>query len=205
MKNNFLIIISLFFFSNLIFNKSYSQIKYGIKLGVNFDNVGDIKSSKSLKMDIKTASVASAHFGMFAELKIVDLYVRPEIQISKSKSELISLDQFQINKIEIPILLGYNIFGSLSIFTGPIFQKIISIKSKSLTFGNYTNSLTMGLQIGSRINIGKFGLGFRFERGFTDNEIEILGDNGIDIEAYSDIRPKLWSVSLTYTFNKRKI
>ena len=48
----------------------------------------------------------------------------------------------------------------------------------------------MGLQIGSRIDFGKFGLGFRFERGFTDNEIEILGNNNIDIEAYSDIRPK---------------
>ena len=62
----------------------------------------------------------------------------------------------------------------------------------------------MGLQIGSRIEIGKFGLGFRFERGFTDNEIEILGNNSIDIEAYSDIRPKLWSISLTYELGKEK-
>ena len=106
--------------------------------------------------------------------------------------------------MEIPILIGYKFFGPISIFTGPIFQNIISIKSKSLNFGNYTNSFTMGLQIGSRIEIGKFGLGFRFERGFTDNEIEILGNNSIDIEAYSDIRPKLWSISLTYELGKEK-
>ena len=102
------------------------------------------------------------------------------------------------------LTVGYNIFGPISIFTGPIFQNIISIKSKSLNFGNYTNNFTMGLQIGSRIDFGKFGLGFRFERGFTDNEIEILGNNNIDIEAYSDIRPKLWSVSLTYMLSKKK-
>ena len=62
----------------------------------------------------------------------------------------------------------------------------------------------MGLQIGSRVDFGKFGFGFRFERGFTDNEIEILGKNNIDIEGYSDIRSKLWSVSLTYMLGKKK-
>ena len=135
---------------------------------------------------------------------MVDFYIRPELQISQNKSEIISLDRVEINKVEIPILIGYKFFGPISIFTGPIFQNIISIKSKSLNFGNYTNSFTMGLQIGSRIEIGKFGLGFRFERGFTDNEIEILGNNSIDIEAYSDIRPKLWSISLTYELGKEK-
>ena len=111
----------------------------------------------------------------------------------------------EINKIEMPILVGYNFLGPLSIFTGPIFQNIISIKSESLNFGDYTNNLTMGLQIGLRVEVGKFGLGFRFERGFTDNEIEILDDNKVDIKAYSDIRPKLWSISLTYNLRKKKL
>ena len=62
----------------------------------------------------------------------------------------------------------------------------------------------MGLQIGSRIDIGKFGLGFRFERGFTDNEIEILGKNNIEVEAYSDLRPKLWSISLSYRLGRKR-
>tara|TARA_B100000963_G_C22598235_1_gene658920 strand:+ start:855 stop:1481 length:627 start_codon:yes stop_codon:yes gene_type:complete len=204
MKSNFSLIIYLFFFANLAVNELYSQISYGIKLGVNFDNVGDITSTSSFKKDIETASIASAHLGMFVQLKLVDLYIRPEIQISKSKSEIITLDQFEINKLEIPLLFGFNIFGPISIFTGPVFQNIISIKSKSINFGNYTNSFTMGLQIGSRIEFGKFGLGFRFERGFTDNEIEVLGNNDINIEAYSDIRPKLWSASLTYNIGKKK-
>lgn len=204
MKNNFLLIVIIFLFTNLAINRLYCQLDYGIKVGVNFDNVGDIKSTSSLKNGIETASIASAHIGMYTQLKIVDFYIRPEVQISQNKSNLVSLDQIEINKIEIPILIGYDVFGPISIFTGPIFQNIISIKSKSLNFGNYTNSFTMGLQIGSRIKLGKFGLGFRFERGFTDNEIEILGNNNIDIEAYSDIRSKLWSVSITYEVGKKK-
>ena len=45
------------------------------------------------------------------------------------------------------------------------------------------------------------------ERNLSRNNaggfIEILGNNNIDIEAYSDIRPKLWSVSLTYKLGKK--
>ncbi len=204
MKNSYLLIISIFLIMNPVNNKLYGQINYGIKIGLNFDNIGDIKSTSSFKNQVETASIASAHIGMYAELKIIDLYIRPEVQISQNKSNILSSDQIEINKVEIPILIGYNIFGPISVFTGPIFQNIISIKSKSLNFGNYTNNFTMGLQIGSRINFGKFGLGFRFERGFTDNEIEILGNNNINIEAYSDIRPKLWSISLTYMLSKKK-
>ena len=204
MKINYLLIISIFLILNSANNELQSQVNYGIKIGVNFDNIGDITSTSTLKNQVETASIASAHIGMYIQLKIVDLYVRPEVQISQNKSEILSFDQIEINKVEIPILIGYNIFGPISIFTGPIFQNIISIKSKSINFGNYTNNFTMGLQIGSRIDIGKFGLGFRFERGFTDNEIEILGKNNIEVEAYSDLRPKLWSISLSYRLGRKR-
>ena len=154
MKNNYLLVISIFLIINFANEKLYSQINYGLKIGLNFDNIGEIKSTSSFQNQIETASIASAHIGMYAQLKIIDLYIRPEVQISQNKSNILSLDQIEINKVEIPILVGYNIFGPISVFAGPIFQNIISIKSKSLNFGNYTNNFTMGLQIGSRIDFG---------------------------------------------------
>lgn len=205
MKKNYSLFFLFFLIINLATNKLQCQLNYGIKVGVNFDDFGETKSTSSIKNQINTNSIASAHLGMFVQLKMVDFFIRPELQISQNKSDLQSLDKIEINKIEIPILVGYNFLGPLSIFTGPIFQNIISIKSESLNFGDYTNNLTMGLQIGLRVEVGKFGLGFRFERGFTDNEIEILDDNNIDIKAYSDIRPKLWSISLTYNLRKKKL
>ena len=65
-----------------------------------------------------------------------------EIDASKISNEWYSWMHFtknkiEINKIEIPILVGYNFLGPLSIFTGPIFQNIISIKSESLNFECY--------------------------------------------------------------------
>ena len=37
----------------------------------------------------------------------------------------------------------------------------------------------------------------------TTPELISKTNNNIDIEAYSDIRPKLWSVSLTYKLGKK--
>ena len=205
MKNNYLLFISIFLIIISTKSNLYSQADYGIKIGLNFDNIGDIKSTSSFKNNIETATIASAHIGMYVQLKIADFYIRPELQISQNKSDILTLDQIEINKLEIPVLIGYNLFGPVSVFSGPIFQNIISINGQSLNFGNYTYNFTIGLQIGSRINFGKLGLGFRFERGFTDNEIEILGNNNLDIEAYSNIRPKLWSLSITYKLKNNKI
>ena len=59
MKNNYLLIISIFLIMNSANNKLHSQVNYGIKIGVNFDNIGDIKSTSSFKNQIETASIAS--------------------------------------------------------------------------------------------------------------------------------------------------
>ena len=104
MKDYYLLIISIFLITYFSNSKLHSQINYGIKIGVNFDNIGDIKSTSSLKNQIETASIASAHIGMFVQLQVVDLYIRPELQISQNKSDILSLDQIEINKVEIPIL-----------------------------------------------------------------------------------------------------
>ena len=62
----------------------------------------------------------------------------------------------------------------------------------------------MGLQIGTNLELGRFGIGIRFERGFTDNEIAILGDNNIDVTGRVDARPKQWVISLSYNLNRNK-
>ena len=72
MKNNYLLIISIFLIISLFADKSYCQIDYGIKIGVNFDNIGDINNTTTFKKNIQTASIASAHLGIYAQLKIVD-------------------------------------------------------------------------------------------------------------------------------------
>ena len=131
-------------------------------------------------------------------------YLRPEIQFTRINSGAEDTD-IGLSKLEAPILLGYKILGPLSVFAGPSFQYILdeSVENTSLTdidsalITNIKEKFTVGLQLGTRISLGKFGLGIRYERGFTDNEVYLLGQNGIDLGTI-DTRPNQFIFSASY-------
>jgi hypothetical protein len=100
--------------------------------------------------------------------------------------------------------LGYKILGPLSIFAGPSFQYILNEKGKEVTLGDLEENFTIGLQIGTRLKLGRFGLGIRFERGFTDNEVLILGNNDVDIAGRVDTRAKQWILSASYDLRLKR-
>ena len=60
-------------------------------------------------------------FGGYASLKLLFLYLRPELQFSylNSTFESISLSQ---SKLEAPISLGFKLLPIISIFSGPTLQ-----------------------------------------------------------------------------------
>ena len=86
----------------------------------------------------------------------------------------------------------------MSVFAGPSFQYILKEKGTDISLGDLEENFTVGLQLGTRLKLGRFGLGIRFERGFTDNEVVILGNNDVDIAGRIDTRAKQWIVSASY-------
>ena len=97
-----------------------------------------------------------------------------------------------------PVLFGYKILGPLSIFAGPSFQYILKEKGTDVNLGELKEDFTVGLQLGTRLKLGRFGLGIRFERGLNDNEVIILGNNNVDIAGRLDTRAKQWIISASY-------
>ncbi len=53
MKKKYLLFFFILILSNLAVKKSYCQINYGLKFGLNFDNVGDIEGISSLKTGLR--------------------------------------------------------------------------------------------------------------------------------------------------------
>jgi len=180
---------------------SNAQIHYGVKAGINFESLGEIDfndlSSESFNGDSQTGF----NLGAYTILKLSPFYLRPEFQFSYSVSDYQEYGEIKINKVEAPILIGYKILKPLSIFAGPSFQYIIS--NKGVSIGEIEKNYTVGLQIGTRLDIGRFGVGVRFERGFTDNEITILGENDIDVVGTIDARPKQWVICISYRLNNQ--
>ena len=187
-------------FLSLLITPLFAQFEFGLKGGVNYDSFGDLSptgngvSIENLEADAKTAF----HLGVYSKIDLLLFYLRPELQFSQSRSDFSETKSIALNKIEAPVLLGYKILGPLSVFAGPSFQYILSEKATDINLGEVNEHFTVGLQLGTRLELGRFGLGIRFERGFTDNEVEIIGNNGADIQGRVDTRAKQWVLSASY-------
>jgi hypothetical protein len=194
---------TLTFFIVLFTQWAFSQFSYGIKGGLNYDSLGELTNTE-LSTNLEANANTGFHVGLYANVNLLLFYVRPELQFSKSNSSFGENGNISINKIEAPVLLGYKILGPLSVFAGPSFQYILSEKTDRLTLGEIDKNLTVGLQVGTRFKLGRFGVGVRFERGFTSNEAVLLGANNIDISGRIDTRAKQWILSASYALDFSK-
>src|SRR5690606_14976557 len=120
-------------------------------------------------------SVIGYHLGVFA--KIGDqLYFRPELMYSKTESEYTS-GNFELQKLDAPLLVGLNIIGPLQVVAGPSLQYIIDSDFENATIGSFKDDFTVGLNLGIGLSFDKIGIDLRYERGFNDNEASVINDN----------------------------
>ena len=182
----------------LCFTPLFSQLSFGMKGGVNYDSFGELNRTDLSLENFKSVAKTGFHIGIFGSLDLLTFYLRPELQFSQSVSQFNSNETIALNKLEAPVLLGYKILGPLSIFAGPSFQYILKEKGTDISLGDLEENFTVGLQLGTRLKLGRFGLGIRFERGFKDNEVVILGNNDVDIAGRVDTRANQWIISASY-------
>lgn len=182
----------------LCFTPLFAQLSFGVKGGVNYDSFGELNSTDLSIENFQSDAKTGFHIGVYGNLDLLTFYLRPELQFSQSVSQFNDNETIALNKLEAPVLLGYKILGPLSVFAGPSFQYILNEKGTDVSLGELKENFTVGLQLGTRLKLGRFGLGIRFERGFTDNEVIILGNNDVDITGRVDTRAKQWIISASY-------
>ena len=179
-----------------------AQFEFGVKGGLNYDSLGDVDYTDISATDLSAGSKTGYHIGAYGKIDLLLFYLRPEIQFTKINSGFADKN-IGLSKIEAPVLLGYKILGPLSVFAGPSFQYILNEDVEGTTFTDIEENFTVGLQIGTRISFGRLGLGARYERGFTDNDVRILGINGVDVEGRIDARPNQFIISASYELKVR--
>ena len=180
-----------------------AQFEFGVKAGLNYDSLGDVNYNDISATQLSAGSKTGFHVGVYGKLDLLLFYLRPELQFTKINSGFQNTD-IGLSKIEAPILLGYKVLGPLSAFAGPSFQYILDENIEGTTLTDIEENFTVGLQIGTRLSLGRFGLGIRYERGFTDNDILILGMNGVPIDGNRiDARPNQFIVSASYELKNK--
>ena len=198
----FKLIKTLTFLALLSTSLLQAQFEFGVKGGLNYDSLGDVDYTDISATNLSAGSKTGYHIGAYGKIDLLLFYLRPEIQFTKINSGFADKN-IGLSKIEAPILLGYKILGPLSVFAGPSFQYILNEDVEGTTLTDIEENFTVGLQIGTRISFGRFGLGVRYERGFTDNDVQILGVNGVDVEGRIDARPNQFIVSASYELKAR--
>ncbi len=159
---------------------------FGIKAGLNYNGNGDYFDSVENAFESPDRN-AGFHIGVYGKLGN-RLYVRPELVYTSTTSGYDEGD-LKIQKLDVPVLVGTKIIGPLHAFIGPSFQYILNSKFDDVTIDVIDNDFTVGFNLGAGINLGKFGIDLRYERGFTENEISFINSNIINVDDRVDTRP----------------
>jgi len=202
-----------FYFFIFISLHNYGQsfsFEYGLKAGINFNNQLNITSNiESISNNSNIFETRKGHhFGGFLKLSLKDFYLKPEINYSQIKNNYdipnVSIKteniitNFNQNKIDIPVLIGYNIFNQLSVFTGPRFEFVKNVDSESFDINDLKNDYRIGLQFGIGLKISKFEVDIRVERGFEKNEIKYMKENAGIKNQFITSKGKLYLLAISF-------
>ena len=159
---------------------SSAQLAFGLKGGVNYNS----ESIEATSQDVFTGAKSKTgyHAGIWLRFKIpvVGFYIRPELVYTNIENEVLykktnNRTSYSFQKIDIPVLFGKKIFGVGNVFIGPSFQYILGSDFSINEIPNVeVDSFTVGLQFGAGIELGKFGVDVRWERGFNGIESTFL-------------------------------
>ena len=167
---------------------------FGIKGGVNYNANGDYFNSISNTSDDPTRAIGY-HIGVFGKLGN-KVYLKPELMYTKTSSEYDAGD-FELQRIDAPILVGVKILGPVSVFAGPAFQYILDSDLDSARVSDLENDFTVGLNFGIGLNFNSVGIDLRYERGFSENEVTIISNNSTVNVDRLDTRPDQLILSIS--------
>ncbi len=210
MKKLVLTVLTLTLTTTILFSQ---KIDIGAKAGVNYNFGGDlselITETGNGFQDIFTTRAdnkAGFHAGIWLKAKFLGLYIRPEVIYTQLNNTYnsnsinnLSTD-FKTEKLDIPLLIGTKIIGPLHIYGGPSFQYILNSDFSVSEIDNVkTNDFSVGLQLGTGLELGRLGVDVRWEKGLNNDLEATFPGTNISL----DNRPNQIIFGISYRFNER--
>ena len=167
---------------------------FGFKGGLNYNANGKYFEAISNNAQNPDRNIGY-HVGIFGKIGN-KVYFKPELVFTSTKSDYTD-DTFEMQKLDLPLLVGVKVLGPISVFGGPAFQYILDSEYEGISINNIENDFTFGLNFGIGLNINRIGIDLRYERGFNDNEATFLNNN-ITVQDRLDTRPDQLILSLSF-------
>ncbi len=178
--------------------------EFGIKGGLNYGATGDYETAQEGAEDFSSSfekgeNRTGFHAGVFTQFEVLGIFLRPELMYTELNTKYSSFD-YNIKKIDAPVLVGVNILGPLNIKAGPSFQYVLSneLENSAFSIGEVEDEISVGYQLGAGLDLGKLEFDVRYEGAFSENTA--FGLNEMASENFSvDSRPSQWILSLSYS------
>lgn len=195
---------------------SYSQeFTLGARGGINTYTIGDINSRGGSIQAGKPDEVFSPtkefgfQFGAFLDIEFGKLFIRPEINIASFKNKYdfpIKESSWESSNVNIPILVGYEIFNPISVYAGPSFNIYGNTTLDGVQVTSYSDGgpdlekTNVGITVGAMVRIGRLGIDLRYETISQETQEELLDiDNsgyGINLADLYSYKPSVLSLSV---------
>ncbi|MCK8522758.1 PorT family protein [Aquimarina sp. D1M17] len=161
-------------------------ITFGVKAGLNYgDNgkieISDLSNAGSNVLSESADDRIGYHLGVFLRGNLTDkIYLKPELQytVNNSKYDVAGTSvDYNIQKLDMPILLGAYVLGPIHVFGGPALQYMVENDLEDVRLGDVKNEFTVGLQFGAGIKLGKLNADIRYERGLSKNRAQTIDES----------------------------
>ena len=213
-------LLLLLFISLAITVTQAQEYGFGVRGGINNYSIGNIITVGSNGTNGPIAGLVfepvkemGFQFGGYFFAQFGKFYVRPELNYVSSNNRYDFPNReaaWTTSKIDIPILLGYDVIDQVSIYAGPGFNffgntKIEGVQQTSFTTGTPGPDLkksTFNVNVGIMFRYKRLGIDLRYEMGQTEaveeREDFIRSAYGVNLADLQPYKPNVISLSLYY-------
>jgi len=188
-------ILSLAFALVASFAMAQSGTGWGIKGGLNYNGNGNFFSDATAAAEDPDRAVGY-HLGIYGKLGN-RIEIRQELGYN-GISCIHNSGDLKISKLDIPLMLRVEELGTLHAFEGPSYTVVLHGEIRDVSVSDVEKDFTVGANLGLGVNLGRLGLEVRYERGFTENEVNFINSNILDTSGRVDTRPDQVIFSLSY-------
>ncbi|PTM08512.1 MAG: hypothetical protein DA407_07850 [Bacteroidetes bacterium] len=194
---------------------SAQEFTLGVRGGFNYYTIGDINSRGGSIQAGKPDELFSpqkelgTQFGAFLNIEFGKLFIRPEINFSthKNRYDFPTKEAFwKRSRIDVPILLGYEIFDPITIYVGPGFNFFKDATLNGVQVTSYSDGgpdlekTGVHLNFGIMVRAGRFGIDLRYEMNSKETEEELLdiikSEYGVNLADLISYKPNIISLSI---------
>ena len=209
-KAVFLLVIGLLCFST----SQAQEFSFGIKGGPSYVMGGQITGRVGGGTDfggtVEADSKFKYHGGGFFEVRFNKFLIRPELIYSAMETEFAFPTRpstYAVEKISVPLLIGYNVWGPIDVYVGPAYQKILdaTLQGNEPDFPVVAQNSPLAAQAGIKAAFGRFELDLRYDRTLASAEPYIInivrgGSDGFGINQANFDDSRLNQILLSISF-----